>query len=82
MGGNYEIFVMDADGSNQTRLTDDPARDADPSWSPDGTRIAFASSRDRNWNYEIYVMDADGSNQTRLTDSPARDSKPFWGPAG
>ena len=82
MDGNYEIFVMDADGSNQTRLTDDPARDADPSWSPDSTRIAFASSRDRNWNYEIYVMDADGSNQTRLTDSPARDSKPSWGPGG
>src|SRR5215213_4586723 len=57
------IFIMNADGSQQTPLTHAPGLNAFPNWSPDGTRIAFVSSRDGNW--EIYVMNADGSNQTR-----------------
>jgi Tol biopolymer transport system component len=65
---------MNADGSNQTQLTDSTA-DREPAWSPDGTKIAFYSvpndslgcSSGDNW--EIYVMDADGSNQTKLTGS-------------
>jgi TolB protein len=56
---------MNADGSNQTNLTNDPAPDTDPTWSPDGTKIAFISTR--NGNQDIYVMNADGSNQTNLT---------------
>ena len=47
---------MDSDGSNPRRLTDHPAEDKYPSWSPDGRHIAFQSSRDHG-NYEIYVMD-------------------------
>ena len=62
---------MNADGSNQTRLTNNPAYDFSPIFSPDGTRIAFGSRRDNN--IEIYVMNADGSNQTRLTNDPADD---------
>ena len=62
------------------RLTDNDARDISPTWSPDGTRIAFASERDDNW--EIYLMDADGGNQTRLTNNDAVDWMPAWSPDG
>ena len=69
---------MDADGSNQTRLTNNTDYDREPAWSPDGTRIAFSSGRDGI--LEIYVMDADGSDQTRITNDPAIDMDPAWSP--
>jgi Tol biopolymer transport system component len=78
--GDSEIYVMNADGSNQTRLTVNPAIDADPGWSPDGTRLVFVSTRDGN--EEIYVMNADGSNQTRLTNNDGADRTPVWSPDG
>jgi len=78
--GNDEIYVMDSDGANQTRLTNNAAADSTPCWSPDGSRIAFASNRDGN--DEIYVMKANGTNQTRLTNSAASDSQPSWSPDG
>ena len=62
--GKSQIYVMNADGSNQTRLTGPTASNYYPAFSPDGTRIAFTS--DRDGNSQIYVMNADGSNQTRL----------------
>jgi Tol biopolymer transport system component len=67
---------MNADGSNQTRLTYNNASDSFPTWSPDGTRIAFGS--DRDGNDEIYIMNADGSNQIRLTYNSAADYYPDW----
>ena len=53
-------------------LTVDPARDDWPAWSPDGSKIAFASGRDGN--AEIYVMNADGTNVVRLTNDPGNDN--------
>ena len=78
--GNTEIYIMNDDGSGQTRLTNNKFRDEYPSWSPDGTKIAFQSNRNGNW--EIYVMNADGTGQTRLTNNNADDEFPDWSPNG
>jgi len=78
-----EIYVMNADGSEQTQLTDNDVSDLYPSWSPDGEKIAFTSFRDADDESEfnaIYVMNADdGSDVTRLTDPNADYSTIDWG---
>ena len=71
---------MAADGNNPRNLTRNPAVDGDPSWAPDGRRIAFESDRDGNW--EIYVMDSDGSNPRRLTRHIGLDWSASWSPRG
>src|SRR5215204_5639284 len=76
---NYQIYVMNADGSEQTNISNNTAVDIHPDWSPDGTKIAFAS--DRAGSYQVYVMNADGSEQTRLT-NPAFGYQPSWSPDG
>jgi Tol biopolymer transport system component len=78
--GNSEIYVMDKDGSNQKRLTNNPAFDGLPAWSPDRTKIAFVS--DRDGVPQIYVMNADGSTQTRLSSALVSESFPAWSPDG
>jgi len=74
---NPGIWVMDADGSNPKRLTE---HGMDPTWSPDGRQIAFASHRDGI--FQIYVMNSDGSNVRRLTKHNSEDSNPSWAPDG
>ena len=78
--GNAEIYVMNADGSSQTRLTEDPGQDRDPSWSPDGTQIVFAS--DRDGDFELYTMSASGGDVTQLTDTADDEAWPVWSPDG
>ena len=75
-----EIYVMDADGANITRLTDNLAYDGHPAWSPDGAEIAFTSYRDGNG--EIYIMNADGTNVRRLSNHSTIDTFPSWSPDG
>jgi TolB protein len=68
---------MNADGSGQTQLTFGlSVDDTDPSWSSDGTRIAFESNRDGD--IEIWVMNADGSGARNLTNNPSYEVDPSW----
>jgi Tol biopolymer transport system component len=80
-----QIYVMDRDGGNVTRLTDDQSNDQVPAntrpiWSPDGAKIVFSANRDGN--AEIYMMAPDGSEQLNLTNDPASDGFPVWSPDG
>lgn len=84
---NSDIYLLNVDAALQgtaqpalKRLTTDPATDFDPTWSPDGTRIAFRSQRDGN--DEIYIMNSDGTCQINLTNNPADDWSPAWSSDG
>jgi TolB protein len=81
-GNNADIYTMDPDGTDILRLTDDPAQDNQPDWSPDGQRIVFVSYRDGASLWHLYVMNADGSNQRLLTDAFEMLTDPEWSPDG
>ncbi len=75
-----ELYVMNADGSDQTRLTFNFLFDGNPTWSPDSQRLAFQSREDGD--HEIYVVNVDGSSLTKLTDNEYADVFPAWSPDG
>lgn len=86
--GNWEVYVLavpsepgtGAGDGQAVNLTDHPAEDWLPAWSPDGQHLAFVTDRDGNW--EIYSLSLGGSEQTNLTNHGADDWVPVWSPGG
>ena len=80
---NWDIYSINADGTNEVRLTTATNKDQLPAFSADGSKIVFVSFRDGDAaGGEIYIMNADGSNQTRLTDNTSVDTQPTFTPDG
>ena len=80
--GTEDVWSMRADGTDVVRLTRSRALQFDPTWSPDGSRIAYRHQTGDDSSTEIYVMDADGSHPTRLTRNHVADWGPDWSPDG
>jgi Tol biopolymer transport system component len=76
----FDIWDVNADGSGEVQLTDDPGDEFSPVFSPDAARIAFMRRLGDQW--DIFVMNADGTDVTRLTDDPLDDAFPQWSPQG
>ena len=82
--GNYDLYVMDVDGSNQRRLTNTPAEEWHPNWSPDGTRIVFQCASAEGGS-NVCVVNADGTGYTPITRWPRSNAgaqRPVWSPDG
>ena len=67
---------MEESGNKKTRLTFNDVRDHQPTWSPDGKRIAFVSEQDGD--SDIFTMNDSGSDQTRITNNDQEDVEPRW----
>ena len=83
---DFEIFVMNADGSNQAQITFNELHDEEPAWSADGQRIVFQRDFvpvEGEVDYDLFTIKADGSRETRLTNSPGvSEVEPNWSPDG
>jgi LruC domain-containing protein len=77
---DYDIYVMNSDGTSPVRLTSNNTEDQKPSWSHDGNEIAFSTNRDGN--YDIYVMNSDGTSPVNFTNNPDMDNYPSWSSDG
>ena len=78
--GNWDIYVMDTDGSDQVRLTNNRGIDVSPVWSPTSEQILFSS--DRDGIRDLYVMDADGGRLRKVFRDTAMRIEPAWAPDG
>jgi Tol biopolymer transport system component len=78
-GDACSVWVMQPGGFHPARLTTDPS-DTAPAWSPDGTQVAFISSRTGNW--ELFLIEIATGQEKRLTENPATDIAPIWSPDG
>ena len=78
--GLFQTFVMQANGTKVTQLTNQPFYNARPDWSHDGTRITFTTCRPWDNSCEVYVMNANGSVQTNITNNYATDHMSVWSP--
>ena len=76
--GDLAIYLMDMDGSNQTKIADSSSADYYPAWSSDGRRISFTSNR--NDRPQVYVMEADGSDPKAVTSGDSWSSAASWKP--
>jgi len=77
---NPDLYLKGVDGVAVTALTTDPFSDVQPGFSPDGSRVAFASDRSGNW--DLWVMGIDGGQPVQVTDGPGQEVGPSWSPDG
>ena len=78
--GNWDIYLIEPNGSSLLRLTTAESADLNPAWAPDGEHIVFSS--ERTGGGDIYTMEANGKRIRRLTDDPAYEGAPDWSPDG
>jgi TolB protein len=84
-GGDYQIFVMNADGTGRTAVTTNPTAKQEPTWSPDGAHIAFVANSfdvDGQTDQEIWTINVNGTGLTQLTNNTFPDTQPAWSPLG
>ena len=77
---NSDLYLANADGTEERKLVKENGMDWDPSWSPDGTKITFTSDKSGNW--ELYVLTIADGNTVQLTDNKFFDGHPHWSPTG
>ena len=77
-GTDFEICIMNADGSGQIQLTDNTVGDLGGSWSPDGRKVVVHRPISRG-RYQLWLINVDGSGEIQLTDAPGTNGFPSWG---